>query len=305
MGVPAYDRLIEPLLRFLAACPNGTSRPEAEATLADQLGLTAAERILMLPSGRQGLFANRVGWAHDRLKRARYSTSQRRGLWQITDAGREFVVGHPAPLSEAEVKAIADTGRRRRYVALPSEEAAAPEPTGEAPDVAQSPEEQIEEAVAELRDSVSLQLLELIKENTPEFFEHLVLDLLHAMGYGVSRTDRQHVGGSGDGGIDGVISLDRLGLEKVCVQAKRWFGNSVGRPEVQAFYGALAGNRVRKGVLITTSNFSQQAIDFAKSVEGVVLVDGERLTQLMIDHGVGVQHRPLQVPRVDSDYFDV
>lgn len=123
------------------------------------------------------------------------------------------------------------------------------------------------------------------------------------MGYGTSRTDLQRVGGSGDGGIDGIISLDRLGLEKVYVQAKRW-QNPVGRPEVQGFYGALAGQRANKGVFITTSTFTTQAVEFANSVERIVLVDGKRLTALMTEHGVGVSHRVLKVPKVDSDYFD-
>jgi len=123
------------------------------------------------------------------------------------------------------------------------------------------------------------------------------------MGYGASRRDLQRVGRSGDGGIDGVISLDRLGLEKVYVQAKRWRG-PVGRPDIQAFYGALAGQRANKGVFITTSTFTQQAIDFAGSVERVVLIDGEQLASLMMEHEVGVSLRPLKVPKLDSDYFD-
>jgi restriction system protein len=123
------------------------------------------------------------------------------------------------------------------------------------------------------------------------------------MGYGTSRSDVQRVGGSGDGGIDGVISLDRLGLEKVYVQAKRW-QSVVGRPEIQGFFGALAGQRANKGVFITTSTFTQQALDFARSVERIVLVDGKRLAQLMIDHEVGVTSRTVRIPRVDSDYFE-
>jgi restriction system protein len=123
------------------------------------------------------------------------------------------------------------------------------------------------------------------------------------MGYGTSRSDLQRVGGSGDGGIDGIISLDRLGLEKVYVQAKRWKG-SVGRPEVQGFYGALAGQRANRGVFLTTSTFTAQAVDFANSVERIVLVDGERLADLMIEHGVGVSHRIVKVPQLDSDYFE-
>lgn len=138
---------------------------------------------------------------------------------------------------------------------------------------------------------------------SPSFFETIVLDLLHRMGYGASRSDLQRVGGSGDAGIDGVISLDRLGLEKVYVQAKRW-QSSVGRPELQAFYGALAGQKAKKGVFITTSSFTMQATEFARSVEGMVLVDGLRLARLMIDCEVGVTSRTVKIPKIDGDYFD-
>ena len=139
----------------------------------------------------------------------------------------------------------------------------------------------------------------------PGFFEILVLDLLHAMGYGTRRDDLRRVGGSGDGGIDGIITLDKLGLEKVYVQAKRWT-NTVGRPDIQAFYGALAGRHARKGVFITTSTYSREATEFADSVsDSIVLVDGRLLANLMIEHRVGVDHeRTIRIPRLDSDYFD-
>ena len=130
------------------------------------------------------------------------------------------------------------------------------------------------------------------------------MDLLHALGYGINRQDLQRVGRSGDGGIDGIISLDRLGLEKVYVQAKRW-QNRVGRPEVQGFFGALAGRRAKKGVFITTSDFTHDAREFAESVsDQMVIIDGKRLTDLMIEFGVGVQHKALRVPAVDGDYFE-
>jgi restriction system protein len=169
--------------------------------------------------------------------------------------------------------------------------------------VTASPDDRLSEALVELRASVAAELLEALKTASPSFFETIVLDLLHRMGYGTSRADLQRVGGSGDGGIDGVISLDRLGLEKVYVQAKRW-QQTVGRPEVQAFYGALAGQRSNKGVFITTSSYTPQASEFARSVERVVLIDGARLAQLMIDHEVGVASRVVRVPKIDSDYFD-
>lgn len=166
-----------------------------------------------------------------------------------------------------------------------------------------SPDERLAGAVSELRRSVAAELLESLKAVSPSYFESIVLDLLHKMGYGASRADIQRVGGSGDGGIDGVISLDKLGLEKVYVQAKRW-QSTVGRPEVQGFYGALAGQRANKGVFITTSGYTNQAIEFAKSVERIVLVDGPKMAELMIDHEVGVSSRTVKVPKIDSDYFD-
>jgi len=166
-----------------------------------------------------------------------------------------------------------------------------------------SPDDRLGQAIAELRSAVAAELLDTLATISPSFFETIVLDLLHRMGYGASRADLLRVGGSGDGGIDGVISLDKLGLEKVYVQAKRW-QSTVGRPEVQGFYGALAGQRANKGVFITTSGYTAQAIEFAKSVERVVLVDGNRLVELMMDHEVGVTARTVRIPKIDSDYFD-
>lgn len=166
-----------------------------------------------------------------------------------------------------------------------------------------SPDDRLGEALSELRRSVAAELLETLGRVSPSFFETIVLDLLHRMGYGANRADLQRVGGSGDGGIDGVISLDKLGLEKVYVQAKRWQG-TVGRPDIQGFYGALAGQRANKGVFITTSGYSSQAIEFARSVERIVLVDGPRLAELMIDYEVGVSARTVKVPKIDSDYFE-
>lgn len=169
----------------------------------------------------------------------------------------------------------------------------------------QSPEERIDSALREIERAVASELLERIFQAPPVFFEELVLELLHALGYGTSGADLQRLGGVGDAGIDGVISLDKLGFEKVYVQAKRWQG-AVGRPEAQAFFGALAGRRAKKGVFITTSSFTREALEYGHQVsESVVLVDGTRLTSLMIEYGVGVTHyRIIRLPRVDGDYFE-
>lgn len=300
MTLPTYDQFIEPILRFLAKHPEGARARHVAEAAADALDLTQEQREQRLPSAAQPVFRNRAGWAHDRLKRHGLSTSPQRGLWCLTAKGFEFASATGA-LTPEQVEALATVERASR-IGVPAESG---EPDSFPPPAAatiESPDDRLEAAVNELTAAVGDELLESILQNTPDFFEALVLDLLHALGYGTSRKDLEKVGKAGDGGIDGIISLDRLGLEKVYVQAKRW-QNSVGRPDVQAFYGALAGQRAKKGVFITTSAFSAQAVEFAKSVD-VVLVDGARLTSLMIEHGVGVTHRMVKVPKLDSDYFE-
>lgn len=303
MPVPSYDRFIEPVLRYLSSCQEAVPAREVHEAAAEALKLSVDDKAEMLPSGAQAVYRNRVGWAHDRLKRRGYSHSPRRGYWQLTPEGRAYVDAHREPLSDHEVKRLADDDDAYSVLGAVTEA----EVQGVDPLLAalptRSPDDRLEDAVAELRSTTRDALLEELARVSPTFFETIVLDVLHKMGYGASRSDLQRVGGSGDGGIDGIISLDRLGLEKVYVQAKRW-QNSVGRPEVQAFYGALAGQRATKGVFITTSTFTAQALDFGRSVERVVLVDGDKLADLMIDYEVGVTMRPVRVPKLDVDYFD-
>ncbi|KAA1012626.1 restriction endonuclease [Paraburkholderia panacisoli] len=306
MAVPSYDKFIEPILRYLVAHPTGAPARDAHEASAQALGISDADRQELLASSSHPIYKNRAGWAHDRLKRAGLSSSPRRGHWQITEQGLAFAQSHPAPLSPKDVEQLAVGFIDVRLKPPPNSESLASvelvEECSPTSSVA-SPDDRLAEAVSELRQTVAAELLETLGSVSPSFFETIVLDLLHRMGYGASRADLQRVGGSGDGGIDGVISLDKLGLEKVYVQAKRW-QQAVGRPEVQAFYGALAGQRANKGVFITTSAYTAQAIGFAKSVERVVLVDGARLAELMIDNEVGVSARTVKVPKVDSDYFD-
>ncbi len=304
MAVPTYDQFIEPILRCLATRPEGAPAREVHDAAATELGLTEADRAERLPSGVQHVFKNRAGWAHDRLKRAGLSTSTRRGYWQLTESGRAFALEHQAPLAPAILENLATGHNDVRLRPLDDEPVAETAVVTAAADRATvSPDDRLEQALGEIRQGVAAELLDLLSQVSPEYFETVVLDLLHKMGYGTSRADLLRVGRSGDGGIDGVISLDRLGLEKVYVQAKRWQG-SVGRPDVQAFYGALAGQRANKGVFISTSSFTQQAVEFAGSVERIVLVDGVKLAQLMIDHEVGVSSRAVRVPKIDSDYFE-
>jgi restriction system protein len=296
MSIPTYDQFIEPLLRFLGTRPDGAKTSVVYAALADAVGLTEEERKELLPSRVQPRYENRIGWAHNRLKRARLSQSLERGTWQLIDDGRKLLAAHPDAIPDDKIHKIAkvqwlDPKGPTKKISTPPIEPS-------------SPDERIDEAMAELHDSVAGDLLDLIARSSPTFFEHLVLDLLHALGYGITRADLQQVGGSNDAGIDGIVSLDRLGFEKVYVQAKRW-QNSVTRPEIQSFYGALAGKRAKKGVFITTSTFTTGAKDYAHNVsDSIVLLDGPRLALLMIEHGVGVTHRPLKVAQVDGDYFE-
>ncbi|MFZ5533931.1 MAG: restriction endonuclease [Pseudomonadota bacterium] len=304
MSVPTYDQFIEPLLRYLTQHPDGVPARQAHEAAADALGLGDDDRQLLLSSGAQPIYKNRVGWAHDRLKRAGFSSSPRRGVWQITPEGIRFAADHPAPLTAEQVQRLAMAFNDVRLRPVNGELAVEPTTAAPAsPAAVASPDDRLSQALLELRQTAEAELLDLLARVSPSFFETIVLDLLHRMGYGASRADLQRVGGAGDAGIDGIISLDRLGLEKVYVQAKRW-QSAIGRPELQAFYGALAGQKAKKGVFITTSAFTTQALDFAKSVEGIVLVDGVRLVGLMVDHEVGITSHMVRIPKIDSDYFD-
>lgn len=304
MAIPTYDQFIEPVLRFLATRPDGAMAREVYEAAADAMKLTDEERAELLPSQAQQVYKNRIGWAHDRLKRAGLSSSAKRGFWCLTDEGKIFAARNVGPLSQGLVADLAFGYMDVRLKEATSTTETAPKPNiSDTAGETASPEERLGAAVKEMRGSVAADLLETLAKVSPTYFETIVLDLLHKMGYGANRNDLQRVGGSGDGGIDGVISLDKLGLEKVYVQAKRW-QSSVGRPEIQGFYGALAGQRATKGVFITTSAYTAQAIDFAKSVERIVLVDGIKLAELMIDHEVGVSTRIIKIPKFDSDYFE-
>jgi restriction system protein len=306
MTIPTYDQFIEPILRFLVQYPDGVTVKQAHDAAATALELTEDERQQLLPSGKQSIYKNRAGWAHDRLKRAGLSSTPKRGFWKPTADAIAFAADNAAPFSPELVQKLA-IGFKDVKLKTPSN-------AGEQPangflqqpfpiSALATPDDQLGQAVTELRQSATSELLEVLASVSPSFFETIVLELLHRMGYGAKRCDLQQVGGSGDAGIDGIISLDRLGLEKVYVQAKRW-QEGIGRPQLQAFYGALAGQKAKKGVFITTSFFTAKALDFAKSVEGIVLIDGNRLAELMIDCEVGIQVRTIKIPKIDTDYFD-
>jgi restriction system protein len=304
--LPTFDQFIEPLFRFLAEQAEPVRVSVVHEALSSRMGLSSEQQTILLPSRGQPVYKNRIGWAHDRLKREGLSDSPRRGYWQLTDEGRAFHRQYPKEIPRDRLAQIAFRPSRYRL----GEDAVDPLSDEEGSPIendARTPEERAREAFAEIRARVRQELLDTIREMSPTFFERLVLDLLHAMGYGGTREDLQETPASGDGGIDGIISLDRLGLEKVYIQAKRYAEDHVvGRPAVQGFFGALAGRRANKGVFITTSSFSREARDFAaQASDGIVLVSGTRLADLMIDHGVGVARKETFVMvDIDNDYFD-
>ena len=301
MAVPDYQSLMLPLLK-ITGDQQEHGLGEVIDILALQFELTDADKQEMLPSGRQSKFDNRVGWARTYLKKAGLIESTGRARFCVTDRGLEVLSTNPTGINNRFLRQFPEFLEFQSTSRLSNkrgDEEEAEEPN-------QTPEEILESSYQGLRRDLAQELLDRVKSSPPRFFENLVVDLLVAMGYGGSRADAgQAVGRSSDGGIDGIIKEDKLGLDVVYIQAKRWEG-TVGRPVVQAFAGSLEGQRARKGVLITTSQFSQDARDYVTRIEKkIVLIDGELLAQLMIDHCIGVAEvASYVVKKADLDYFD-
>ena len=257
----------------------------------------------MLPSGKQRVLHNRLHWAKFYLTKAGLLESPKRGRFVISDAGRKVLASPPTELNTKYLLAI--PAFRDFYRG--EEEAGAAGPVIEVEPPVATPEEVVDAAYKALQAALRDELLGRILQNSPAFFEQLIVELLVAMGYGGSRLNAaEQLGKSGDGGVDGVINEDVLGLDRVYVQAKRHApGSTIGRPEIQAFTGSLVGLGASKGVFVTTSAFSAQAIDFASRIpQRVVLINGKRLTELMVEHGVGVRiSRTVEFKRLDEDFF--
>jgi len=299
MAVPGFQSLMLPILKIASDGQEHTGG-EAVDLLALQFKLADDERRELLPSGRQSRFSNRVAWARAHLKLAGLLETTGRGKFCITKRGLEVLQSAPANLN---IKFLMQFSEYAEFRAAPRKSNHHDGEEDEEP--GQTPEEILESSYQTLRRDLADELLGRVKNSSPRFFESLVVDLLLAMGYGGSRADAgQAVGRSSDGGIDGIIKEDKLGLDVVYIQAKRWEG-TIGRPVVQAFAGSLEGQRSRKGVLITTSQFSQDARDYVTRIEKkIVLIDGEQLAQLMIDHNIGVTEvANYVVKKADLDYF--
>ncbi|MGV8832049.1 MAG: restriction endonuclease [Devosia sp.] len=275
--------------------------------MADELGLTQDEREQMLPSGRQRLLHNRIHWAKFYMSKAGLIASPARGRFIATEKGRALLAKTPEKIDVALL--VRETEFREFYrneSSTAGTDGGASEPVRTVA-ASTTPEEQIDAAYASLTSALRDELLERILENSPAFFEQLIVDLLVAMGYGGSHKNAAaQLGRSGDGGVDGIINEDRLGLDRIYVQAKRYApANQVGRPDVNGFVGSLVGLGASKGVFVTTSTFSQPARDYVKHLaQRIILIDGRELADLMIEHQVGVRgYRTVEFKRLDEDFF--
>ncbi len=299
MAIPDFQKIMLPLLKFLGDKQEHSLR-ETIDSLADEFDLSEEERRELLPSEQQAIFANRVGWARTHMVKAVLVESTRWGHFKITERGLAVLKENPTKIN---VKFLNQFEEFRKFRTHKKEKPDKHEEGKEEQD--KTPEEALEIAYQNLRNDLANDLLQQIKSSPSSLFEKIVVELLVKMGYGGSRKDAgKAIGKSGDEGIDGIIKEDRLGLDIIYIQAKKW-ENTVGRPEIQKFAGALQGQRAKKGIFISTSNFSREAHDYASRIDTkIVLVDGEQLTQFMIDHNIGVTPvSKYEIKRMDSDYF--
>ena len=307
MAVPDYESLMLPVLKLAAV--GEVSVREAVERLASDLQLTEEDLKKLLPSGKQTTFANRVHWAKTYLVQAGLLAMTKRAHFKITDRGRQVLASNPEHVDNELLIQFPEFKdfRSRRHTTV-ADDSAAPEGAETAQALKATPEELVDAAYSEITEELRANLLDRIVAGTPAFFEKLIVDLLVAMGYGGSRADAgRRVGQVGDGGIDGIINEDQLGLDVVYLQAKRYApGNVVGADKVREFAGSLMGRGASKGVFVTTSHFAPSAKDFVERIQQkVVLIDGEELTKLMVRFGVGVRvDRTVEFKKIDLDYFD-
>lgn len=302
LDIPDFQSIMLPLLRLLE---NGQPKTlnEVMKELTDHYNLSEEHLRIKVPSGQMGLFRNRVGWTRSYLKKAGLIKYPERGVYEITVVGKNFLQTNPVELRMRQLEQFPDyqewretfgDSSSREKVNIRNEE--------------QTPEEVLASSVLELNNELATELLDKLKENSFSYFERFVIQLLQKMGYGEFREDSsQHTGQSGDQGIDGVISQDRLGLENVYIQAKRFTNNSVGSPDIRNFIGSLALQGVNKGVFLTTSKFSSSAIQTAmdSKQQKIVLIDGKELTELAIEYNLGVQiSETIEIKKIDLDYFE-
>ena len=300
MAIPDFQSIMLPLLRYCAD-GNEHTNPEAMDSIAREFGLTDDDLKALLPSGQQSVFNNRVAWAKAHMKMAGLLENTRRGVFRITQRGQDALKQNPSVINLRYLRQYPEYEEARTRARKGKEG----DESNDKDDDDKTPAEQLEEAYQVIRDSLASEIIAQLKAASPMFFEKVVVEVLVKMGYGGSRKDAgQENGRSGDEGIDGIIKEDRLGLDIIYIQAKKW-EDVISRPEIQKFAGALQGRRARKGIFITTSRFSDGAIEFAQNIDNkIILIDGNQLAQYMIDFGVGVATDAVyEVKRLDSDYF--
>ncbi len=303
MPIPDYQAIMLPLLKYAADGKEHSIR-DAIIFLAGEFGLTEAERKELLPSGLDRAFDNRAGWARTYLKKAGLLAYPKRGMFGITERGKNVLAQNPSKINVAFLKQYPEFKEFLSPKRSPTETIESDLETLAISSA--TPEETLAAGYTNIRRQIESELLARVKASTPEFFERLVVTLLTTIGYGGSLADAgRAIGKSGDGGVDGVIKEDKLGLDLLYIQAKRWDETTVGSPEIQKFVGALYGKKAKKGIFITTSTFSKAAIEYAAGLDSkIILIDGSQLVELMFDFGVGVSTvTSYAVKRVDSDFF--
>jgi restriction system protein len=301
--IPDYQSLMLPLLKLLSDGKEHKYRELIE-TLAEKFHLTAEERKDLLASGNQPIFDNRVGWAKTYLKKAGLIESTQRATFVITQLGKEVLSKNPDKIDVKYLNQFSSFVEFRKFSRKDNESEEEESKNGANEN---TPEEILDSAYQSIRKSLASELLQKVIDLSPSFFERLVIDLLVKMGYGGSVKDAgKAIGKSGDEGIDGTIKEDKLGLDTIYIQAKKWkTGNVVGRPEIQKFVGALAGQGAKKGIFITTSTFTKDALVYnPRNETKIVLIDGEQLAQLMIDFNIGCTTQQIyELKKIDNDYF--
>ena len=307
MAVPKYEEIMLPLLKRAAAVGGETNIPALLPDLAREFDLTDEEVQLRLPSGRQGYFANRCHWAKFYLNRAGLLEGSRRGFFRITDEGRAVLLRNPSVLNRRALLQIPQFATWWRENSRQEADASVPEEEADGDVSSTTPDEQIDGAAKVLTAALEADLLARVRSVEPARFEQIVVDLLIAMGFGGGDPEMgERLGRSGDGGIDGVIQEDALGLDAVYLQAKRYReGSNIGAATIREFVGSLVGNRATKGVFVTASRFTPEARQFASTVQHrIVLIDGEEFARLLVRYGVGVREdRRIVIKKLDEDYF--
>jgi restriction system protein len=304
MTIPGFQSLMLPIL-LLACDQKEHSLRNTIEILAQKFILTEQERTELLPSGRQSRFDNRVGWAVTFMRKAGLIAKSERGKFVITQRGLDVLKNPPNLI---DIKFLQNYDEFVQFRTRREKGEIHDDVSGDITESTQSPEEAMDSAYQSLRQALSVEILSTLKKSSPSFFERTVVDVLVKMGYGGTRQDAgKAIGRSGDEGIDGIINEDRLGLDVIYIQAKKWDkDNQISRPDIQKFAGALQGQRAKKGIFITTSSFTKEAKDFASRIESkIILIDGVTFSQLMIDYNVGVNSiASYELKRLDSDYFE-